>query len=44
MDKTSCLGRITTKASTNEISNLEDVLDAVDIPENIPFKADKRHP
>lgn len=35
------LGLVTTKASTNEISNLEEVLDASDLPENIPLKADK---
>lgn len=35
------LGVVTTKASINEISNLEDVLDAADLPENIPLKADK---
>jgi IS5 family transposase len=32
---------VTTKASTNEIANLEEVLDAADLPENIPLKADK---
>ena len=32
---------MTTKASTNEITNLEEVLDAADLPENIPLKADK---
>jgi IS5 family transposase len=35
------LGVVTTKASTNEIANLEMVLDAADLPENIPLKADK---
>ena len=35
------LGVATTKASTNEISNLEEVLDTADLPENIPLKADK---
>lgn len=35
------LGVVTTKASTNEIANLEAVLDAADLPENIPLKADK---
>ncbi len=35
------LGVVTTKASTNEISNLEEVLNAADLPENIPLKADK---
>lgn len=35
------LGVVTTKASTNEIANLEEVLNAADLPENIPLKADK---
>lgn len=35
------LGVVTTKASTNEIANLEEVLDAADLPEGIPLKADK---
>jgi len=35
------LGVLTTKASTNEIANLEEVLDTADLPENIPLKADK---
>lgn len=35
------LGVLTTKASTNEISNLEEVLDVSDLPEGIPLKADK---
>jgi len=35
------LGVLTTKASTNEISNLEEVLDTADLPKNIPLKADK---
>ena len=35
------LGVVTTKASVNEIGNLEEVLDSADIPENIPVKADK---
>lgn len=35
------LGVKTTKAGTNEISNLDDVLDASDLPEGIPLKADK---
>ena len=35
------LGVVTTKASTNEITNLEEVLDAANLPENIPVKADK---
>lgn len=35
------LGVLTTKASVNEIANLEDILDTTDLPENIPLKADK---
>ncbi|MBT8244376.1 MAG: IS5 family transposase [Winogradskyella sp.] len=35
------LGVVTTKASTNEVSNLEEVLDAADLPEHIALKADK---
>lgn len=35
------LGVLTTKASTNEIANLEEVLDTADLPENIALKADK---
>ncbi len=35
------LGVLTTKASTNEVGNLEDVLNTVDLPEHIPLKADK---
>jgi IS5 family transposase len=35
------LGVLTTKASVNEISNLEDVLNTADLPENIALKADK---
>lgn len=35
------LGVVTTKASTNEVANLEEVLDAADLPEDIPLKADK---
>lgn len=35
------LGVLTTKASTKEIANLEDVLDTADLPEGIPLKADK---
>ncbi len=35
------LGVLTTKASTNEIANLEAVLDTVDLPKDIPLKADK---
>lgn len=35
------LGVVTTKASVNEISNLEEVLNAADLPEHIPLKADK---
>lgn len=35
------LGVVTTKASVNEVSNLEEVLDSADLPEGIPVKADK---
>lgn len=35
------LGVLTTKASTNEIANLDEVLDTADLPEGIPLKADK---
>ena len=35
------LGVVTTTASTNEIANLEDVLDSADLPSDIPLKADK---
>lgn len=35
------LGVVTTKASVNEIANLAEVLDAADLPEDIPLKADK---
>jgi len=35
------LGVVTTKASTNEIANLEEVLDTVDLPKGIALKADK---
>lgn len=35
------LGVTTTKASTNEITNLEEVLDSADLPKDIPLKADK---
>ena len=35
------LGVVTTKASVNEITNLDEVLDSADLPENIPLKADK---
>jgi IS5 family transposase len=35
------LGVLTTKASRNEIANLEDVLDTADLPEGISLKADK---
>ena len=35
------LGVLTPKASTNEIANLEEVLDSADLPEDIPLKADK---
>ena len=35
------LGVLTTKASVNEIANLEEVLDKANLPEGIPLKADK---
>jgi transposase, IS5 family len=35
------LGVLTTKASTNEIANLDEVLDTADLPEDIPLKGDK---
>ncbi len=35
------LGVLSTMASVNEISNLEEVLDSADLPEGIPLKADK---
>ena len=35
------LGVVTTKASTNEIANLDEVLNSADLPERIPLKADK---
>ena len=35
------LGVLTTKASTNEIANLEAVLNTADLPEDIALKADK---
>jgi len=35
------LGVVTTKASINEIGNLEEVLDSAGLPENISLKADK---
>ena len=35
------LGVLTTKASTNEIANLSEVLDTADLPEQIALKADK---
>lgn len=35
------LGVLTTKASVNEIANLEEVLDTADLPSGIPIKADK---
>lgn len=35
------IGVLTTKASLNEISNLEEVLATADLPINIPLKADK---
>lgn len=35
------LGVLTTKASVNEIANLDQVLDTADLPKYIPLKADK---
>ncbi len=35
------LGILTTKASVNEVGNLEEVLDTADLPQDIPLKADK---
>lgn len=35
------IGVLTTPASTNEIANLEEVLDTADLPKYIPLKADK---
>ena len=35
------LGVLTTKASVNEVGNLEEVLDTADLPIDIPLKADK---
>ena len=35
------LGVVTTKANVNEIANLDEVLDAADLPEGIQLKADK---
>ena len=35
------LGVVTTKATTNEIANLEQVLDAANLPRRIAVKADK---
>ena len=35
------LGVLTTPANVNEITNLEDVLDTCDLPENTPFMGDK---
>ena len=35
------LGVLTTKASTNEVGNLETVLNTADLPKDIPLKADK---
>jgi IS5 family transposase len=37
------LGVLTTKASTNEIANLEDVVYTTDLPEGIPLKANKSY-
>jgi len=38
------LGVLTTKASVNEISNLEAVLETADLPKGIALKADKGYP
>lgn len=35
------IGLVTTKASVNEIGNLEEVLDSADLPKGIPLKGDK---
>lgn len=35
------LGVLTTRAGVNEVSNLEEVLNTVELPEQIPLKADK---
>ena len=35
------LGVLTTKASTNEIANLDEVLETADLPKDIPLKGDK---
>ncbi len=35
------LGVLTTKASTNEIANLAEVLDTANLPKDIPLKTDK---
>ena len=35
------LGVVTTKASSNKVANLEEVLDAADLPQGIALKADK---
>ncbi len=35
------LGGLTTKASVNEVSNLQEVLASTDLPEGIPLKGDK---
>ena len=35
------LGVVTTKATTNEIANLEEMLDVANLPERIAVKADK---
>ena len=41
-DEQGCvLGVVTTKASTNEMANLEEVLDAANLTERIPVKAAK---
>jgi IS5 family transposase len=40
-DEGMVLGVVTTKASVNEITNLDEVLDAADLPSGIRLKADK---
>ena len=40
-DEGMIMGVLTTPANVNEISNLEDVLNTVDLPEGIALKADK---
>jgi IS5 family transposase len=40
-DESLVLGVLITKASVNEVGNLEAVLDTADLPQDIPLKADK---